>query len=416
MPSEWTASKVRELMERRILDVNDGYRAKNAELRTQGIPFARAGNISGGFHFEDADRFPVDDLPKVGKKVSRPGDVVFTSKGTVGRFAFVRETTPRFVYSPQLCFWRSLDHEVLDPQFLYYWMHGTGFLDQAEAVKGQTDMADYVSLRDQREFLVPVLPINEQRAIAYVLGVLDDKVEANRKLNTTLEEVGLAVFEHCCRKWIDDPTSLVRCQELIDTGALVIGDGYRAKRIELAPSGLPFARAANINDGFRFENAELLGEPGVARAKHKASVPGDVVFTSKGTVGRFAFVSESTPRFVYSPQLCFWRSADTRRLQPTYLLYWMRSRSFLEQVDAVKGQTDMADYVSLTDQRQMQVAVPPESLQAQVARSLDPIQEHCALLVRNSQTLAQLRDVLLPRLLSGELRARQAEKLVEEAI
>jgi type I restriction enzyme S subunit len=62
-----------------------------------------------------------------GSKVSEAGDVVFTSKGTVGRFAFVRDDTPRFVYSPQLCFWRSLDRQVIEPRFLYYWMFGREF-------------------------------------------------------------------------------------------------------------------------------------------------------------------------------------------------------------------------------------------------------------------------------------------------
>ena len=71
------------------LAIGDGYRAKNSELGSEGLPFARAGNINEGFHFEAADRFPEGELGRVGDKVSQPGDVVFTSKGTVGRLAFV---------------------------------------------------------------------------------------------------------------------------------------------------------------------------------------------------------------------------------------------------------------------------------------------------------------------------------------
>jgi type I restriction enzyme S subunit len=58
--------------------------------------------LRSDFNFKDVDYFPEKDLAKVGEKISQPGDVVFTSKGTVGRFAIVREDTPRFVYSPQL--------------------------------------------------------------------------------------------------------------------------------------------------------------------------------------------------------------------------------------------------------------------------------------------------------------------------
>ncbi len=91
-----------DLIAERKLAIGDGYRAKNSELSREGIPFARAGNIDGGFHFDGADQFPVEALDKIGDKISRSGDVVFTSKGTVGRLAYVRPTTPRFVYAPQL--------------------------------------------------------------------------------------------------------------------------------------------------------------------------------------------------------------------------------------------------------------------------------------------------------------------------
>jgi type I restriction enzyme S subunit len=123
--------------------INDGYRAKNSELSNKGIPFARAQNINNGFRFDAADRFPEERLDRVGAKVSQEGDVVFTSKGTVGRFAFVRSDTPRFVYSPQLCFWRSLDRDLIDPRWLFYWMQSREFLIQYSGVAGQTDMAEY---------------------------------------------------------------------------------------------------------------------------------------------------------------------------------------------------------------------------------------------------------------------------------
>jgi type I restriction enzyme, S subunit len=125
---------VADLIAHGKLFIGDGYRAKNAELSLTGLPFARAGNIDSGFDFLGADNFPTKNLSRVGNKFSRIGDVVFTSKGTVGRFAFVRENTPRFVYSPQLCFWRSLEQDSIDPHFLYYWMLGREFFQQYKSV------------------------------------------------------------------------------------------------------------------------------------------------------------------------------------------------------------------------------------------------------------------------------------------
>lgn len=196
--------------------IGDGYRAKNNELGASGLPFARAGNINDGFRFEDADRFPRDDIQRVGNKVSQPGDVVFTSKGTVGRFALVGPTTEPFVYSPQLCFWRSFDHALIEPRFLYYWMYGREFYLQYKGVAGQTDMAEYVSLTDQRRMHISLPEIGEQRAIARILGALDDKIELNRKTNATLEAMARALF----KSWFID------------------FDPVRAKAAGRAPSGM----------------------------------------------------------------------------------------------------------------------------------------------------------------------------------
>ena len=196
----WTPHSTGDLIAEGSLSIGDGYRAKNSELSTSGLPFARAGNIDGGFQFDDADRFPEHDLAKVGDKVSQPSDVVFTSKGTVGRLAFVRETTPCFVYAPQLCFWRSLAPDVIDARWLYYWMCGDEFTQQISGVKGQTDMADYVSLTDQRRMAITLPPTSIQRAIAGVLGALDDKIEQNRRTARTLEHLAHSIF----RAWFVD--------------------------------------------------------------------------------------------------------------------------------------------------------------------------------------------------------------------
>ncbi|MFO1077123.1 MAG: restriction endonuclease subunit S [Planctomycetota bacterium] len=195
MAGDLRATPVRELLDQGKLVIGDGYRAKNEELSSAGLPFARAQNIDAGFKFEDSDCIPEASVHRVGNKVSQPGDVVFTSKGTVGRFAIVSVDTPKFVYSPQVCFWRSLDHDTIAPRWLYYWMQGAEFGIQYKGVAGQTDMADYVSLRDQRRMSISLPEAAVQRAIADILGTLDDKIELNRRMNETLEAIARAMFK-----------------------------------------------------------------------------------------------------------------------------------------------------------------------------------------------------------------------------
>ena len=194
MPADWRTYAVADLVKAGKLVIGDGYRAKNNELGSTGLPFARVSNIQRGFDFADADRFPDHRLGVVGDKVSQPGDVVFTSKGTVGRFALVRDGTERFVYSPQLCYWRSLDRDAIDPIVLYYWMTGPEFAAQFRAVAGQTDMADYVSLRDQRRMWIRLPAPEEQRRMSRILRLVDDRAELSFQTAETLRELGRTLY------------------------------------------------------------------------------------------------------------------------------------------------------------------------------------------------------------------------------
>jgi type I restriction enzyme S subunit len=74
-------------------------------------------------------------------------------------------------------------------------MFGREFFVQFKGVAGQTDMADYVSLADQRRMYITLPPLHEQRAIAHILGTLDDKIELNRRMNETLEAMARALFK-----------------------------------------------------------------------------------------------------------------------------------------------------------------------------------------------------------------------------
>jgi type I restriction enzyme S subunit len=255
-----------------------------------------------------------------------------------------------------------------------------------------------------KAFHVCLPPIAVQREIAHVLSTLDDKIELNRRMSETLEAMARALF----RSWFVDLDPVrAKAAELIAAGVLEIGDGYRAKNTELGSPGLPFIRAGDLSRGLDTSNADLLHLNSVARAGDKLSRPWDVLFASKGTIGRLVRVTKRTQPFVYSPQVCYWRSMNHDLLNPLVLYCWMQSKEFKAQVDAVAGQTDMAPYVSLRDQREMNVPVFPASQQL-LARNLSSILWRKDLAVEESTVLTSLRDTLLPRLLTGELPLKNA--------
>ena len=292
-------------------------------------------------------------------------------------------------------------------------------------------------------FLIPLPPLREQQQIAEIVDAINDKIEQNRRTGAKLEGLARAVF----KAWFVDfepvkakaagatafpgmppetfaalPTRLTnselgpvpqgwedcrqRVSDLERAGTLLIGDGYRAKRSELADFGVPFIRAGNVNGTIITDGAELLGKPAIEKAGVKRSQVWDTVFTSKGTVGRIGLVTPATGDVVYAPQVCFWRAMNREALCPFLLHLWMKSESFTCQWMSVKGQTDMADFVSLSDQRAMTMLVPPPEVQRGFDNIVRPIVELLAESASESAKLAALRDYLLPRLLSGRVRVQ----------
>jgi len=455
MASEWQRHEVKALIEDEILLIGDGYRAKNQELASSGLPFARAGNVNNGFRFEDADRFPEAHVARVGNKISQPGDVVFTSKGTVGRFAFVRPDTPRFVYSPQLCFWRSLNKDVIEPRFLYYWMQGREFFIQFKGVAGQTDMAEYVSLSDQRRMHITLPPIADQRAIAHILGTLDDKIELNRKQNETLEAMARALF----KAWFVDfepvrakmegrwqrgqslpglpthlydlfPDRLVESElgeipegwEIEELGAHldVLESGRRPKGgVRGVDKGVPSVGAESITGvgQFEFGKTKYVSEEFFAAMKSGQVESMDVLlYKDGGKPGDFkprvSMFGRGFPfeRFAINEHVFRMRS---RSLGQAFLYLQMSDERILFELRSRGGKAAIPG-INQADVRTLLVIVPPRELLTTFDKAALPMMEGILDRAIEGRAIAQLRDTLLPKLISGELRIADAEKPMEK--
>jgi type I restriction enzyme S subunit len=115
------ATTIGELVEEGTLVINDGHRMESSELvDSGGLPFVRGGDVTKGrIDFDEVDHIDEELRSSFGNKVSQECDVVITTKGSVGRFAYVRPNYPEFVYSPQLSFWRVKDDSEVLP--LYLW-------------------------------------------------------------------------------------------------------------------------------------------------------------------------------------------------------------------------------------------------------------------------------------------------------
>ena len=114
---------VAELERRGVLLVEDGnhgeYRPRGDEFCADGTAFVRASDMDHGrVLFASASRINARALARIRKGIGRPGDVLFSHKGTVGKLALAPDDAPPFVCSPQTTFWRTLDAAILDRRYL----------------------------------------------------------------------------------------------------------------------------------------------------------------------------------------------------------------------------------------------------------------------------------------------------------
>lgn len=388
--SGWLETSTGKLIQAGVLKIGDGYRAKNDELVASGFPFARAGNINNGFQFSGADYLPSHYVGIVGEKASRSGDTVFTSKGTVGRFGFVTEKTEKFIYSPQLCFWRSLKHDEIFPLFVYYWMHGNEFLGQVEGLKGQTDMADYVNLADQRRMSITLPSFSEQKAIAIVLGSLDDKIDLLHRQKKTLEAMAETLFrqwfvEDAQEGWDERPLSGIAnflnglaCQKYPPTNDL---DKLPVLKIRELSSGISETAdwaTSQVKPGYIVEAGDVI-------FAWSASLMVKVWDGEQCVLNQHLFkvTSDEFPKWFY--------------------LMWCKHH-LAEFIAVAASHATTMGHIKRGDLDAAMVLVPPPSILKTMSKQMQPLLDKQIAIARQRKTLKKLRDTLLPKLVSGEVR------------
>jgi type I restriction enzyme, S subunit len=416
---QWTTWSTADLIRERVLDIGDGYRAKNGEMGSEGLPFARAGNIDGGFQLESADILDQRNVPRAGDKISRSGDVVFTSKGTVGRFAFVKDDTPAFVYSPQLCYWRVLRPSVVHPRYLFYWMQSSDFLNQVQRVKGLTDMADYVSLSDQRRMTLraPAMPV--QIRLVSILSAYDDLIENNTRRIKILEKMAQMI----CREWFVNfrfpGHELVKMVES-EVGPIPMGwragllrdlcesidYGYTASAVD-EPIGPKFLRITDIvPDTIDWPSVPYCPQPDRNPQKYRL-LEGDIVVARTGaTTGYAKRLNKRHPVSIFASYLVRLRIKSEHSNTMAGLL--LESEDYKKFITANLGGAaqPQANAQILASKP---VAIPPSELQARFSSITEPLLDQKEILQIKNTNLRQTRDLLLPKLISGEVEVENFE-------
>ncbi|MHA7617278.1 restriction endonuclease subunit S [Cellulosimicrobium cellulans] len=393
--------RIAALMQRGILTMGDGYRTKRSEHGQPGHRIIRVADVRDGNVFLDGDDFVSDEYtPQMGAKVAIPGDVLLTTKGTVGRVAVMPVTDEPAVYSPQLCYFRIIDRSVLDPGYLRYWFGSQEFLAQASFLQGNTDMAPYISLSDLRAATITLPSLPEQTSIAAVLGVLDDKIAANTRLAAIADALASARFDKAV-----EGTGMSE-ESFADVAHVGGGATPRSKVPEFWDGGVRWLTPTDVTalpGPYVWETKRTISEKGLAAISSSLYPRGTIFMTSRATIGAFAIAEE--PMAANQGFIALQPRDGVSRY---WLFHEMRSR-VPEFLDHANGAT----FLELSRGNFKKLRVRRLSIEAERRFEAEArvLHERASAALRENSVLSATRDTLLPQLMSGKLRVREAAEM-----
>jgi type I restriction enzyme S subunit len=383
-------------------------RGKSPVLANEGVRLVSAINIKDGRITEDNPRYvPFELYDDWMPEKLQPGDVLLTSEAPLGEVAYISNSAP-------LCLGQRLfalrgDPAKVHGRYLYYLLgFGAPHHDLLRRATGSTVSGIRQSELVKVELELP--PLSKQRAIAGVLGALDDKIESNRRLVGLLRQTAQAVV-----------ASAVKTADLVPLQSVVtIQRGFGYKSSGFVDVGIPMISMGS--SGVRgWLNRKKIRQYGPAvKDKYKVHA-GQVLVVNVDLTWKLDVLGWPLvvpPEFdgaVISNDI-FGLECDGSRPWLSWIIWaelqTSRARAVIE--GGAKGTTVAS--IGVDTLSSVQIPLPDDAAGAAVGAQVGELVNRAWQAEREVDSLAQTRDALLPHLLSGRLSVRDVEKVVEEAV
>jgi len=396
-----------------------------SEYVDDGVPFLRSLNVEPlRINKNDLKFITPEFHSRIKKSRLTPGDVVIVRTGKPGACCVVPDWLADANCS-DLVIVRC--GKQLNNHFLAYFVNTVASGHVAAHLVGAVQQ--HFNVGSARTLRLNLPPLAEQRAIAAVLGALDDKIELNRRMNATLEAMARSLFQSWfvdfdpVRAKLDgrqpfglDPgiaalfsASFHESQlghiptdwdviPLYDMAQWVNGAAFKNEDFCAAGEGLPVIKIAELKDGISAQTKWSQREASADRIIDK----GDLVYSWSGSP------DTSLEAFLWSGGRGLLNQHIFKVISPSatekrfvyYLLQYLRP---VLVETARNKQTTGLGHVTIADMKRLLVCMPSKAVLVAFDRIIAPIFDRAFTNTLESRTLVTLRDTLLPRLLSGEL-------------
>lgn len=316
-------------------------------------------------------------------------DIILTREAPVGEVGMIR-TTEKVFLGQRTMMYRT-DHTKADPYFLYYAFQ-TNIVQEQIHSAGMGSVVEHIRVPDAKKFKINTPSLHEQKAIASVLSSLDDKIDLLHRQNKTLEAMAETLF----RQWFIEDESLdeVSVSELIEFNPKrTLAKGTESTYLEMAGLSTQSFNATGyykreFTSGTKFIHQDtLLARITPCLENGKA---GYVTFLSDKEVGW-----GSTEYIVMHPK---------SGIHPLMAYVLCRNQDFKDYAESCMEGSSGRQRVNVDHLQEFTISKPTVEIIRQFNDCLESIESKLIYNSKQIQTLEQLRDTLLPKLMNGEVR------------
>ena len=415
--SEWKEYKISELVDLKIiakpLDGNHGgIHPVSSDYVNEGVPFVMASDINAGnVDLVNCKFISLEHSKKLKKGFAKEGDVLLTHKASIGRTAIVPKLNQEcIVLTPQVTYYRVLDKSRLSNKYLMYYFNSIEFQNILKNWSGSGSTRAYIGITEQLNLKVKIPDYDIQYALSEILSSLDDKIELNNKINQELESLAQLLF----KRWFVDfefpnengepykssggemvDSELGEIPKGWDTGSIydvasvIYGAPFKSSLFNQENKGLPLIR---IRDLKTFKPQNWTEE---VHSKGTKIYPGDLVvgmdaeFRPHFWLGQVGWLNQRVCQF--KPKEGFSRLFVREMIRPR-LEFFENSSVGTTVIHLGKGDIDT-----------FKTILPDVDTSKLFTEITEPLIDCIISNSKENESIRNLRDTLLPKLISGEL-------------
>ena len=334
-----------------------------------------------------------DDFLETHRRTNlQPGDLLVTNSGTIGRVAIAKDDprTSKTTFQKSVAILKP-KRNIADSLFLYYSL--VDKRSRIQEVAGGTTQQNLL-LKDIRDFDISLPMLPEQRAIAGILGTLDDKIELNRRMNATLESMARAVF----RQWF------VESEKVGDWEVGILGDVIKVNERSISKyyphNEIEYIDISSVTTGHLEGTTPYSLVDAPSRARRLVNHGDTIWSTVRPNRRSYLFISNPKENLVVSTGFAVLTPVE---ISPSFLYFWVTTDEF---VDYLVSNADGSAYPAVLPERfaEAEIPLPPKAMLESFENLAGAMLARIGQNEIESRTLASLRDSLLPKLMRGEVR------------